>query len=266
MSEVHYTPLPDNIVIPKHIAFSPNGNRRWGKEQNNDPLSGHFAGSEALLALIEAGHHYGIHTLTFWGFSTENWNRSEEEIEHLMQLFEYLHDEHKDTLSENDTRIVHLGRKDRLPLKLVSKIASLEEHTKNNQSHVLNIGLDYGGHDELMRAAISFANDMKDGVIQPNEIYETNGWYIKDKIPYYTFKNYLDTKDQPHPYPDVVVRMGGDKRTSGFLPWQAAYAEYIWYDEFFPEFTHHHMHDVIIQFNGRERRFGGDGKCGEKQH
>jgi undecaprenyl diphosphate synthase len=251
--------LPNDITIPKHIAFSPNGNRRWAKEHEKHTLEGHKAGAQAMLRLIEAGHEYGVHTMTFWGFSTENWKRTQEEVGYLMKLFEFLHDQYLGEISERNVRIIQLGRKDRMPETLVERIKKAEDMTKDNTDHVLNIAVDYGGHDELLRAMGKAFEDIKTGAISQEELSEVIGWYVNDKVPYYKFKDYLDTGDQPYPYPDIVIRNAGDKRTSGFLPWQSVYAEYIWSDEYFPDFDARHLHDAILEYNGRERRFGGDG-------
>lgn len=251
-------PLPTDITVPKHIAFSPNGNRRWAEEKNLSSMEGHKAGAEVMIRLIEAGKFYGIHTMTFWGFSTENWNRTQDEVGYLMKLFEFLYDNHRTTVIGEDVRVVHLGRKDRLPDSLRKKIAEIEEATKDRDQHVLNLAIDYGGQDEVLRAIKNVIKDVQTGTIQPDQIFETVGWYIQDKVPYYRFKDYLDTGNQPYPYPDIVIRNAGDKRTSGFLPWQSIYAEYIWLDEYFPEMNETHLYDAIMTYAGRERRFGGD--------
>lgn len=251
-------PLPPDINLPNHIAFSPNGNRRWAQEKNLPTLEGHKAGAEALKRLIEAGYHYGIRTMTFWGFSTENWNRAEEEVGYLMKLFEWLYDNYLDEVLKYNVRIVHLGRKDRMPQSLAQKIQQSEESTKHITERVLNLAADYGGHDELLRAFSKASDDISSGKISKEKLFEVDGWYEENKLPYYHFKNYLDTKDQPFPYPDIVIRTAGDKRTSGFLPWQSAYAEYLWFDEYFPDLTGDHLYEAIIQFSERERRFGGN--------
>lgn len=252
--------LPIDTVVPNHIAFSPNGNRRWAVERNMSSLEGHQAGAQAMLRLIEAGKFYGVHTMTFWGFSTENWNRSKQEVGYLMKLFEFLYDHHKTEVIGNKVRVIHLGRKHNLPSSLAKKIAEIEEETRNNTDHVINLAVDYGGHDELLRAIGKAIDDVVAGKITKEQLADIDGWYIQDKVPYYFFKNYLDTTDQPYPYPDIVVRNGGDKRTSGFLPWQSVYAEYVWLDEYFPELTGEHLHRIILEASQRERRFGGDSK------
>ncbi|MCA9390598.1 di-trans,poly-cis-decaprenylcistransferase [candidate division WWE3 bacterium] len=250
--------LPDDIQIPKHVAFSPNGNRRWAKEKGLHTLEGHKAGAQAMLRLIEAGYDYGIHTMTFWGFSTENWKRTQEEVGYLMKLFEFLHEKHQEEVLGRNVRVIHLGRKDRLPDGLAKKIAETEELSKNQTEHVLNIAVDYGGHDELLRAMTSAFSDIQKGLLTVDDLSEIVGWYVEDKVPYHRFKDYLDTTNQPHPFPDIVVRTSGDKRTSGFLPWQSIYAEYIWLEEHFPDLSAQHLHDILLSFNNRERRFGGD--------
>jgi hypothetical protein len=146
---------------------------------------------------------------------------------------------------EDQIKFVHLGRKDRLPKILVDYIKKVEEKTKNYKKHVFNAALDYGGHDEILRAVKCI---VKDGV-EPEKIDEK------------LFESYLDTKDQPYPYVDLFIRTSGEQRTSGLLPWQLNYAEYFWETDNLPDMTPRKLADIILDYSRRRRRFGGNDTC-----
>jgi len=248
--------LPAEINLPHHIAIIPDGNRRWAHEHNLPPLEGHRRGAQVVIPLLRAARQWGIHTMTFWAFSTENWHRSSVEVKMLMALFEDSIDRHLAEAKKEGVRIYHLGRRDRLPQSLRKKIMQAEEETRQNTKHILNIALDYGGHDEILRAIGRFLDDLARGKIRAEDLDEVIGEY-EGKYPYYRFKNYLDTRDQPYPYPDLVIRTSGELRTSGFLPWQSVYAEFYWEKVHFPDFTPEKLRAAIIDFSQRQRRFGG---------
>lgn len=234
--------LPRGTKVPDHIAVILDGNRRWARARGLKTLEGHKAGFDASRRISKAAREFGVHTFTVWGFSTENWDRSPLEIRYLMKLFHKFFDEARREASESDTRIVHLGRKDRLPKNLLKKIADVEEETKNNNSHVLNVALDYGGRDEILRAVRKMLQDK----IEPKRLTEK------------TFETYLDTGDQPYPYPDLFIRPSGEQRTSGLLPWQMTYAEYYWEKDNLPDMTAEKLRDAILDYSRRRRRFGGN--------
>ncbi|MBU0708151.1 di-trans,poly-cis-decaprenylcistransferase [Patescibacteria group bacterium] len=248
--------LPEGTKVPKHIAIIPDGNRRWARERGLPALEGHRRGAKVVTEIVRASRDLGIHTVTLWGFSTENWNRSDSEISFLMQIFEDLIDENLKEAKKEGVRIYHLGRKDRITPKLRRKIERAVEETQDNTRHVFNFGLDYGGHDELLRAIGKALGDVQRGEITVNDLCEVVGKY-SGKYPYYLFKNYLDTKGQPYPYPDLVIRTSGEQRTSGFLTWQVAYAEYRWETDHFPDFSPEKLKQAILDFSRRRRRFGG---------
>lgn len=249
--------MENTLQMPRHVAIIPDGNRRWAKKQGFPEIEGHRVGAESIKNILRKAHEVGIHTMTLWGFSTENWKRSEKEVEFLIGFFGKLLDENLEEALKNDTRIIHLGRKDRLPEKLLKKISNAELLTIDNKSHVLNIAIDYGGQDEIMRATKKVCTDVTEGKITIDQIFETDG-KCDEKNSYFKFKNYLDTKDQPYPYPDLVIRTSGEKRLSGFLSWQIAYSELYFTDLYMPEFGPDEFMEAVNDFAKRNRRFGGN--------
>ena len=249
--------LPPGTKVPNHIAIIPDGNRRWARTRGLPDLEGHRRGAKAATKLARAARDLGVHTFTLWGFSTENWNRSEAEIAYLMKIFEDFVDDNLKEAREEGVKISHLGRKERIPRSLVQKLADAEEKTKNNSKHVFNIAIDYGGQDELLLAFEKAFKDIKEGKIKPEKLHEEVGKY-QGKYPYYYFKHYLDTGDQPHPYPDLLIRTSGEKRLSGFMLWQAAYSELYFEPDHFPDVTPEKLKKAILEFSRRNRRFGGD--------
>jgi len=236
--------LPKGTKIPSHIAVILDGNRRWARARGLKTLDGHEAGFKASRKISKAAREFGVHTFTVWGFSTENWDRSPMEIAYLMKLFHKFFDEARKEALESDTRIVHLGKKNRLPRGLVKKIEKIELETINNKSHVLNIALDYGGRDEILRAVKKIVEDKV-----PTK-------KINEKL----FDSYLDTGDQPYPYPDLFIRPSGEQRTSGLMPWQLVYAEYYWEKDNLPDMTAEKLKEAILDYSRRRRRFGGEDK------
>lgn len=225
-------------ILPKHVAIIPDGNRRWAKEHGLPAFEGHRRGYDAALAISRKARQMGIKILTFWAFSTENWNRSKEEVGYLMNLFEKLIDDNLKEALKDKVRLIHIGRKDRVSDNLRKKIINAEEKTKHFTKYYMVIGMDYGGHDEVLRA---FRKIQQDKVTD-----------LTDEKMY----QYLDTKDLPHPNVDLIIRTSGEMRTSGYLIWQAAYAEYIFIKKHFPDFTPELFEECIKEFGERQRRFG----------
>jgi len=249
--------LPENTKVPNHLAIIPDGNRRWAREKGLPAIEGHRRGAQAGNKIIRAARDFGIHTMTLWGFSTENWKRSEEERKHLMRIFEKAIDDNLEQAKEDQAKIFHLGRKDKLPKSLLKKLKTAVKETKENTKHVFNIALDYGGQDEILRAVKKALEDIKEGKITVEKLFEKVGKW-QGKYPYFYFKNYLDTSDQPYPYPDFVIRTSGEKRLSGLMPWQCAYSELYFEPSYFPAFTPEKLRDAIIDYSNRNRRFGGN--------
>src|SRR3989338_11399841 len=225
-------------TIPNHIAIIPDGNRRWAKEHNLPSFEGHRRGFDVGIKIGKKIRSMGVHTLTVWAFSTENWNRSREEISYLMKMYEtFIEKNLKEALKEK-IRIIHLGRKDRISKNLLEKIKNSEEKTKNFKNYILNIALDYGGRDEVIRGIKKISRQ------------NINNLTIEQ------FNNYLDTANQPYPNPDLIIRTSGEQRTSGLMIWQAAYAEYIFLQKHFPDVTDDDIEKAVEEYSRRQRRFG----------
>lgn len=244
--------------LPNHIAIIPNGNRTWAKINGLTAAEGHNLGVEVLIKLSRIIRKWGVHTATVWGSSTENLvRRDPKEIANLFKLLKYVLDTTGEEADEDGVRLIHLGNKEKLPKELVKKIKYWEERTKDNTNHVANIAFAYGGHDELFRGMRKAFNDIQDGKITFDDLMKETGTY-SEKYPYHLFKDYLDTKDQPHPYPDLIVRTAGEHRLSGFMPWQSVYAEYYSSNLLMPEMTEEEFKKAIISYVNRDRSFGGN--------
>ena len=233
--------LPRGTKIPDHIAIILDGNRRWARARGLEPWEGHKAGYLAVRKLAKAARKFGVHTFTMWAFSTENWERSPQEIEQIMNLLRRGLREFEKEAHEDKVRLIHLGRKDRFPKDIAKRLVSMEQSTKNYDK-ILNLALDYGGRDEILRATKRIIND---GI-------------SADKIDEKLFESYLDTAGQPYPNPDLFIRTSGEQRTSGLLPWQMSYTEYYFEQDHLPDFTPEKLKEAILDFSRRRRRFGGN--------
>lgn len=234
--------LPEGTRVPDHLAIIPDGNRRWARARGLHTLQGHRAGFDRAVELARAARDIGIHTVTLWGFSTENWDRTEKEINYLMRLYEKLVDDYLKEASRDNVKIVHLGRRDRIPKTLLKKITYAENETKDNTRHIMNIAIDHGGHDDIIRATQKM---IREG-IRAEEVSKE------------LFEKYLDTCKQPYPYVDMIIRTSGEQRTSGFLLWQSSYAEMYWENDHFPDFTPEKLSAAVLDYSRRRRRFGGN--------
>ncbi len=207
------------------------------------PSEGHKAGIENMIKLAQTARDWGIHTVSAWGLSTENWQeRPKKEVDTLMKGIYRALEMYYDDMQKDGVRFVHLGRKDRLPKFLLDKIAFVEEKTKNNTKHIFNVGLDYNGWDEIVRVTQKIVSE---GV-------------SPDSIDRKMIDSHMDTAGQPYPYIDLYIRTSGEQRTSGFMMWQADYAEYYWETSYFPAFTPELLREAIIDYSRRRRRFGGN--------
>jgi undecaprenyl diphosphate synthase len=222
---------------PNHIAIIPDGNRRWATEKNLPTFEGHRRGAENTINLSRYIRKLGIPVLTFWAFSTENWTRTKDEIQSIFGLHYILSGYVKEAMKDN-VRITHLGRKDRIPADLLNAITDAEEKTKDNSDYYLNIALDYGGQDEIIRAIQKLTHEELSNLTPE------------------TFAANLDTAYLPYPNPDIIIRTGGEQRMSGFMPWQSPYAEFFFLDKYFPDLSEEDIDTVIEEFGNRQRRFG----------
>ncbi len=219
-----------------HLAIIPDGNRRWAKIHSLHPWDGHKKAIEGFHELTDwCRNDPRVDVLTVWCFSTENWKRDKKEVTMLMRMLEdYLRKE-RTTFIEKGTRFVHSGRKDRIPVSLAKLIADVEEETKDQTAFTLQLAVDYGGRDEIVRAA----NRCIDMNQQMNES---------------TLRSSLDHPELPEI--DLIVRTSGEKRTSNFFLWQAAYAEWEFVEKYFPDFTKEDLADCLETYAKRTRRFG----------
>lgn len=235
--------LPKGTVVPNHIAMILDGNRRWARARGLKPWEGHYHGYLAVEALAKAVRNLGIHTFTVWAFSTENWERPQNEIDAIMDLFRKALKEKEKEFHKDKVALVHLGRKDRLPEDIRKMLIKIESETaKYSKNHIYNLAVDYGGRSEIVRAT---QKAIESG-IKPEELDEK------------TFERFLDTYGQPYPNPDLFIRTSGEQRTSGLLPWQMVYAEYLFADTHLPDFSPEHLKNAILDFSRRRRRFGGN--------
>ncbi|MFH1295548.1 MAG: polyprenyl diphosphate synthase [bacterium] len=228
--------------LPEHVAFIPDGNRRWAKAHGLPTLEGHKKGYEAVINLSENAKNLGIKYLTVWFFSTENWTRTKNEVDYLMKLVLDKIDEEKRRLVKNQIRFTHLGRKDRMSPEILAKFNELEEVTKEFDQHFFNAAFDYGGREEMTTAIKNIIN----------------GKYSSQDITEELISTYLYTKDMPDP--DLIIRTSGEKRLSGYLPWQGVYSELYFADVHCPDFDLDQFKQALYDYAGRERRRGGDSK------
>lgn len=232
-----------NLIIPEHVAIILDGNGRWAKKHHVPKNVGHSKGSDNVEKIVEAAHDMGIKYITVYAFSTENWNRSDKEVNALMKL---LRDYLKQCLKkskDNNMRCLIIGDKTRLDQDIQDSIDELEEFSKDFDGITFIIALNYGSRDEIRRAVTEIAKDCADGKVNADDITE-------DMI-----SAHLDTKGIPDP--DLLIRTSGEIRLSNFLMWQAAYTEYYFTDVLWPDFKPKHLMAAIEEFNKRDRRYGG---------
>lgn len=235
--------LDSNMVIPAHVALILDGNGRWSKKRGLPRTFGHKEGCVTVEKTVEIAARMGIKYLTVYGFSTENWKRSEEEVGALMQLFRYYMVRLLKIASANNVRVKMIGDRRRFAQDIIDGINRLEEETKDNTGLTFVIAVNYGGRDEIRRAAAKLAEDVKAGKVEAEDITES------------VFASYLDTADIPDP--DLLIRTSGELRLSNYLLWQLAYTELYVTDCLWPDFDEKELEKAIFQYNKRDRRFGG---------
>src|SRR3989344_3168636 len=204
----------NTLNIPNHIAIIPDGNRRWAKKHGLPSLEGHRRGFDVAIKIGRKIRSMGVHTLTMWAFSTENWNRTKEEVNYLMKMYE--------TFIEKNLK------------------EAMKEKIKDFNKYVLNIALDYGGRDEIIRTVKKLSTMNHELSTLSEE----------------SFNQFLDTANQPYPDPDLIIRTSGEERTSGLMIWQAAYAEYFFLKKNFPELQDEDIEKAVEEYSRRQRRFG----------
>lgn len=243
LSEEELKAMLDKDRLPKHVAIIMDGNRRWAKQRGLPVLQGHRAGSRATRQVVEACVELGIPILTLYAFSTENWRRPPLEVQAFLHLIEVTLKRERDELNANGVKVRHIGSAEGLPESLVRTLKETEEMTRDNSTLLLNIAINYGGRNELVRAVHSIAKKVKSGLLEPEEINES------------TISAHLDTDGLPDP--DLLIRTGNEWRISNFLLWQIAYTELYVTPTLWPDFNKREFLLALIDFQRRERRFGG---------
>lgn len=229
--------------IPKHITIIPDGNRRWAREKNLHPWIGHMQitkNKSKLMEMFEVASKIGIEYITFWAFSTDNWKRDHKEVEMLLGMMRDFADEMLEEGKSRNIRYRHIGRRDRLPSDILGKIDKLVENTKDNSGICIQFAIDYGGKDEIVRGV--------------NKIIEEG---VK-KVDVEIMNKYIDSGLLPPP--DLIIRTGGERRTSGVMMWHSDYSELYFTNLMFPDFDAYAMIDAVRDYEKRVRRFGGTAK------
>jgi undecaprenyl diphosphate synthase len=226
----------------KHIAINADGNRRWAKREGLHPFEGHKKGFVDISPkLFQEAWRLGIHTLTLWCCSTGNIEKREAaEVKNLFSCFDAMINETIPLAKKHKVRIIHLGRKDRIPEYLLNTITTAEQETLNYEKHVLNIAIDYSGRDEILRASIKMLQT------KPSD---ASLFTEKD------LEKFLDTHNQPFPNPDLMIRTSGEMRSSGFMAWQSVYTELHYLKIYYPEMSPLELQRSIIAFSNRKRTF-----------
>ncbi len=233
----------DKNKLPRHIAFIMDGNGRWAKERSLPRTAGHREGVKRVKEIVRAAISLGVETVTFFAFSTENWNRPQKEIDMLLRYLNDFLDREVDEMKKNNIRFRVLGESEPLPAAVRKKIKGAEDKTKNNTGLNVVMALNYGSRQEIIGAAKKFARDVSLGKEDCNRL-------DMDK-----FSSYLYTAGLPDP--DLLIRTSGEKRLSNFLLWQLSYAELFFSEKFWPEFKETDLMDAVRDFQLRVRRFGG---------
>ncbi len=229
--------------MPKHVAIIMDGNGRWAERHGKRHVAGHEAGARGVRLVIEGCRELGIDALTLYAFSTENWKRSKTEVDALFRLMsKYIHRE-IDEIDKNGVRVHFLGRMERLPAKARKDLEYCLDRTKNNTDLAVCVALNYGGRGEIVDAAKRIALEAKQGGLDPEKLDED------------LFARYLYVPEQSEV--DLLIRTSGELRISNFLLWQISYAEIVVTDTLWPDFDKQALCDAIVEFQARNRRFGG---------
>ena len=222
--------------LPHHIAFIMDGNGRWAKKRGRLRTFGHKIGAESMQVVVRHARDLGIKVVSFFAFSTENWNRPKDEVGEIFNIARKLLVNKKESFLKSNMRVIVIGDRSRLPLDLQKEIVECENLTKNNDGLVVNVALNYGGRAEIIGAINKI---IKDGVKEVNEEI---------------FKSYLQTSNIPDP--DLVIRTSGEQRLSNFMMYQCAYSELYFPKIHWPDFREKQLDEAIIEFQKRDRRFG----------
>ena len=231
------------MKIPQHVAIILDGNGRWAKSKGMPRNYGHTMGAKNVEVICKAAHDMGISYLTLYAFSTENWKRSQEEVSGIMTLLgRYLEEALRD-MEKNRVHFVFFGDLSRLSPELQELCRNAEARSREYHEVQVNFCLNYGGRDEILRAARRFAQAVANGEQEPDQLDES------------LFSRYLYSAGVPDP--ELIIRPSGEKRTSNFLLWQSAYSEYVFQDVLWPDYSPRDLDAAIAEFHRRNRRFGG---------
>jgi undecaprenyl diphosphate synthase len=229
--------------LPRHVAIIMDGNGRWAAKRHLPRVAGHRQGVEAVRVIVRAAGELGIEYLTLYGFSSENWKRPAEEVSDLMGLLRLFIRRDLAELHQNGVQVRVIGDRDHLELDIVALIDEAEALTRHNTRLKLQIAFNYGGQNEITTAMRRIAHEVKAGRLDP------------DAITPEIVSGFLDTAGIPDP--DLIIRTSGEKRLSNFLIWQGAYAELVFSDALWPDFTPEKLREAVLEYCGRSRRFGG---------
>ncbi len=238
--------IPHFDVLPRHIAFIMDGNGRWAKNRGLERSEGHKQGAKTFRRITEYCADVGIEYVTFYAFSTENWNRPKSEVNALMKLFKEYLLEADERERENDirqSRIRFIGEREGIPKDLLRLIDTAEKKSNKYSKITVNIALNYGGRAEITHAVKEIAEKVKKGEMSLDDICED------------TVSQNIYTASQPDP--DIIVRPSGEYRLSNFLTWQSAYSEFWFSDILWPDFTEENVNEILYDYQKRNRRFGG---------
>lgn len=232
----------DTARLPRHIALIMDGNGRWAKKTGRPRIFGHENGIEAVRSVTEASAKLGIEHLTLYAFSTENWDRPEQEVNALMELLVRTIKKETETLTKNNIRLNAIGNVTALPESCFAELKESIRLTENNDGMTLTLALNYSGRWDIANAMQQIGFEVQAGSVKAHEI---NPEFVQ---------NYISNATAPDP--ELLIRTSGEKRISNFLLWQMAYTELYFTNTLWPDFRERHLYEAIIDFQGRERRFG----------
>ena len=229
-------------AIPTHVAIIMDGNGRWAEARGLSRKEGHWEGLESLRAVVRAAHELGIGILTLYAFSSENWNRPEDEVRELMRLLDHYVETELEEVMRNGIRVRAMGQLERIPPRTRRKLEDAVERTRANSEMQLVFALSYGGRQEIVDAARKLLREAESGRIDPDQLDEK------------AFAAHLYQPDLPDP--DLLIRTGAESRVSNFLLWQLAYTEIYVTDLMWPDFRKSHLVEALVDYQTRQRRFG----------
>ena len=242
LSEQQLIALVDKSRLPQHVAIIMDGNGRWAEMRGLPRIAGHWEGIQSVREVVTASRDLGLHALTIYAFSQENWQRPQEEISELMTLLSKYLIKELPTMMKNGIRFLTIGRIERLPRSIIGQITKTEAATQKNDKMVLAVALSYSGRSEIVDAVRKILEDCQQGNLKADEVDET------------CFERYLSTSGLPDP--DLMIRTSGETRISNFLLWQAAYTELYFTRTLWPDFRKIDFLQALLDFQHRERRFG----------